>query len=438
MKKIHFIGIGGIGVSALAGYYLEKGFSVSGSDLTSSEITNFLKRKGAKIFIGKHKKENLPPGVKMVVYSLAIKKSNPELKEAKKRKIKTLSYPEALGELTKKYYTIAISGTHGKSTTSAMISLILLECGLDPTVIIGTKLREFHNRNYRVGNSKYLVIEADEYKGAFLNYWPKIIVLTNIEPEHLDYFKNLKREISIYKKYLSHLPKRGGMVINLDNENTKKLYSTFSRAIENVEGYSLKEKDIVEKIRKVLKIPGEHNVSNALAAFKVGRLLGIPKEKILKSLSKYRGAWRRFEMHDIRIGKKKIILVHDYAHHPTELKALFSAAREKFGRKKILAIFQPHQHQRTLFLLRKFLKLFKESKIDRIIITDIYGVAGREKEKKITSKDLVKKINKKSVVYVPQGELMDYLKKNTKEDILLVIGAGDIYYTLKPLEKYKI
>jgi len=229
MKKIHFIGIGGIGVSALAGYYLKKGFLVSGSDLVASEITDTLKKKGARIFIGNHKKENLPQKIKLVIYSLAVKSSNPELKEAKNKKIRTLSYPEALGELTKRYYTIAVSGSHGKSTTSAMIALILKKANLDPTVIIGTKLREFHNRNYRVGKSKYLVIEADEYKGAFLNYWPKIIVLTNIEPEHLDYFKSLNREIKIFKRYISHLPKSGLLIINTDNKNTKKIYDQLSK-----------------------------------------------------------------------------------------------------------------------------------------------------------------------------------------------------------------
>lgn len=441
MKKanIHFIGIGGIGVSALAGYYLEKekGYLVSGSDLVQSEITNSLKKRRAEIFIGAHKKENLPLKTKLVIYSLAIKNNNPELREAIKRGIKTLSYPEALGELTRKYYTIAISGTHGKSTTSAMISLILIKAGLDPTVIIGTKLKEFKNKNYRVGKSRYLVIEADEYKGAFLNYWPKIIVLTNIEAEHLDYFKNLKREINTYKKYISHLPEDGVLVINIDNKNTRKIYKELLRRNKNVLPFSIKERQST-KIREILRIPGEHNIANALASYKVARYLGIKEDIIVKSLSQYKGSWRRFEIHNIRINKKKVILIHDYAHHPTELKALFSSVREKFKGKRILAVFQPHQYQRTIYLFKDFVKTLKEAKIDKIIITDIYEVAGREDKKRISSKDIVSKVNKKSVVYVPQSELLDYLKENLKEDILLSIGAGDIYYTLKPLEKYKL
>ncbi|PJC51911.1 MAG: UDP-N-acetylmuramate--L-alanine ligase, partial [Candidatus Nealsonbacteria bacterium CG_4_9_14_0_2_um_filter_37_38] len=179
--KVHFIGIGGIGVSALAQYYLEKGHQVSGSDLNSSEITEFLRVKGARIYIGPQLARTVLANIDLVIYSPAVQKNNPELMAAKKLGIKCQSYPKALGELTKKYFTIAVSGTHGKSTTTAMIALILIRAGLDPTVIVGTKLKEFKNSNCRVGKSNYLVIEADEHFASFLNYWPKIIVLTNIE-----------------------------------------------------------------------------------------------------------------------------------------------------------------------------------------------------------------------------------------------------------------
>ncbi|GAI04639.1 unnamed protein product [marine sediment metagenome] len=186
--RVHFIGIGGIGVSALAQYYLAKRHQVNGSDLASSEIIELLKKKGAKILTGKHQAKNLPQNTDLVIYSPAVQLDNSELTEAKKCRIKCQSYPEALGELTKQYYTIAISGTHGKSTVVAMIGLILAKAGLDPTVILGTKLKEFGNSNFRMGKSKYLVIEADEWQASFLNYWPKVIVLTNIEREHLDLF----------------------------------------------------------------------------------------------------------------------------------------------------------------------------------------------------------------------------------------------------------
>ena len=194
--KVHFIGIGGIGVSALAQYYLAKGHKVSGSDLTSSEITEALKKMGAKIFIGRHKAKNIPKDVDLIIYSPAIQKTNPELKQAyqiqnTKYDIQIFSYPQALGELTKTHFTIAVSGTHGKSTTTAMVGLLLVKAGLDPTVIVGTKIKEFGNSNCRVGKSQYLVIEADEHFASFLNYWPRIIVLTTIEKDHLDYYKNL-------------------------------------------------------------------------------------------------------------------------------------------------------------------------------------------------------------------------------------------------------
>lgn len=222
-KKIHFIGIGGIGVSGLAGYYLSKGFQVSGSDLDKSAITESLEKQGAKIFYGPHKAANLRLGVDLVVYTSAATPNNTELKKAKKLGIKTQTYPQALGDLTKKMFAIAVSGMHGKSTTTAMLSLVLEKAGFDPTVIVGTKIREWGNLNYRVGKSKYLVIEADEYKAAFLNYWPKILVLTNIEEEHLDYYKDLKHIMSVFKKYVSRLGKDRVLVGNKNDANVVKI-----------------------------------------------------------------------------------------------------------------------------------------------------------------------------------------------------------------------
>lgn len=222
--KIHFIGIGGIGVSALAGYYLSRNFGVSGSDLSASPTTDALKKQGAIIYIGKHKAENVKKGVDLIVHTAAATKNNTELKQAKKLKIKTQLYAEALGDLTKKMFTIAVSGMHGKSTTTAMLALVLEKAGLDPTVIVGTKLREWNNMNYRVGQSKYLVIEADEYNASFLNYWPKIIVLTNIEEEHLDFYKGgLKQIMKTFKEYVGHLGKDGILVANGNDANAIKI-----------------------------------------------------------------------------------------------------------------------------------------------------------------------------------------------------------------------
>jgi UDP-N-acetylmuramate--alanine ligase len=424
--KIHFIGIGGIGVSALARYYLAQGHEISGSDLVSSEITKALEKLGAKIFIGEHKAKNLPKDADLVIYSPAVEEKNPELKKAKKLKIKCQSYPQALGELTKNYFTIAVCGSHGKSTVSAMIGLILTKAKLDPTVVLGTKLREFGDSNCRVGKSKYLVIEADEYKESFLNYWPKIIVLLNIEYDHPDYFKNLRHYILAYKKFVSHLPKEGVLVANKDDKNTFLAFKKRKKVI----WYSLKEKES-GKLRKTLKIPGEFNVSNALAALKVARILKITDKISFKTLSLYKGSWRRFDEKKVKIDNLKFTIINDYGHHPTQVKVTLEAAKEKYKRKTIWCIYQPHQYQRTYYLFDDFVKVFKEHPVDKVIITDIYTVSGRESKKimkKVNAQKLVEAIDKENVIYLPKGKIINYLKKNFKGgEVVIIMGAGDIY-----------
>jgi len=431
-KKVHFIGIGGIGVSALAQYYLEKGHKVTGSDLTFSEITDLLRKKGARIKIGRHNSKNIPEDVSSVIYSPAVEKNNPELKKAYKiqntgYEIQIMSYPEALGELTKQYFTISVSGAHGKSTTTSMIALILIEAGLDPTVVVGTKLKEFNNSNFRMGNSKYLVIEADEWNASFLNYWPQIIVLTNIEKEHLDFYKNLDCILKTFKEYVSHLLGDGVVIANRDDKNINKLLASASLKIEN---YSLEQKE-KEVLRKILKVPGEHNISNALAALTVARVLGISDDVSFKALSSYKGAWRRFDISQKRIAGKNITLINDYGHHPTEIKATLKAAREKFPNKKIWCVFQPHQYQRTFNLFDDFVFAFRNAPIDEIIITDIYSVAGRETaviKKKVNSKKLVKTIAKGNAIYLAKNKIKNYLEKNLRDnEVVIIMGAGDIY-----------
>ena len=486
--KIHFIGIGGIGVSALAQYYLANGHKVSGSDLTYSEITALLKKKGVKIFIGPHKSSNLKSrpikgknqsGLPdMVVCSPAVQEDNPELKAAKKLKIKCQTYPQALGELTKKYFTIAITGTHGKSTTTAMTALILIKAGLDPTVIVGTKLKEFGNSNFRMGgilssklqvptrqnklgakqaSSKILVIEACEHEESFLNYWPKILVLTNIEREHLDYYKNLKNILKAFKKFIGHLPKNGTLIVNKDGNNISKIKNQKSKLqIKNqklrIKEYSLKQKIDVHELNKILKVPGEHNIYNALSALTVARALKIPDKISFKALSEYKGCWRRFEISKLKIpclpspanrhaspASRQISVVSDYAHHPTEIKTTLKATREKFPKAKIWCVFQPHQHQRTFYLFDDFVKVFKESLskdwINKLIITEIYDVAGRENKiikKDISSKKMVEEIRKKTkkdAKYISAlNKTANYLKKKLKGgEVIIVMGAGDIY-----------
>jgi UDP-N-acetylmuramate--alanine ligase len=434
--KIHFIGIGGIGVSALAQYYLSQGDEVSGSDLVSSEITEMLVGKGAKVVIGKHSAKNVPKDAKMAVYSPAVEVSNPEFKKAKARKMKLRSYPEALGELTKEYFTIAVSVAHGKSTTTALISLILTQAGLNPTVIVGTKIKEFGNTNFRAGKGKYLVIEADEWNASFLNYWPRIIVLTNIEAEHLDFYKNLENIMKTFDKYISHLPEDGILVANADDENIIKLKMQKVQRPFKIQNYSLKQGE-AEELKKIMQIPGKHNISNALAALEVARLLGVQDRTSFSALSKYQGAWRRFDMKETEINGKKFTLVSDYGHHPTEIRVTLEATREKFPDKKIWCVFQPHQFQRTFYLFDDFVKVFKNAPINNIIITDIYSVAGRESsaiKKKVNSKKLVKKIEKPAVIYLKKNKIKDYLKNNLEDgSVVVVMGAGDIYELTKDL-----
>ena len=425
--RIHFIGIGGIGISALAQYYLAKGNNITGSDLDFSEITGKIEKKGIKVKIGPHKKKNVPKSTNLVIFSLAVRPDNPELLESKKRGIKIQSYPEALGDLTKRYFTIAVSGTHGKSTTTAMISLALKEAGFDPTVILGTKLREFGDSNCRVGKSKYLVIEADEWTASFLNYWPQIIILTNIEREHLDFYKNLKDILKTYRDYISHLPKDGILILNKDDKNS---YTKFSTIVRNVGYYFLKQKEAGE-LKKILKVPGKHNISNALAVLALTRVLKISDKITFKALKKYRGAWRRFEEKKSTFDKKAVNLISDYGHHPTEIRATLEGVREKYAKKKIWLVFQPHQYQRTHYLFNNFVKTFREIKTYRTIITDIFDVSGRE-EKKITkivsSEKLVKKVNKKEVIYLSKDKIISHLKENLKgREVVIIMGAGDIY-----------
>jgi UDP-N-acetylmuramate--alanine ligase len=423
--KIHFIGIGGIGVSALAFYYLAKGALVTGSDLASSETIEALNKKGVKIILGKHKSSNLSKGVDLVIYSPAVNKENPEYKEAIKLGVEILSYPQALGRLTKDHFTITVSGTHGKSTTTAMLALIMARAGLDPTVIIGTKIKEFNNSNCRVGKSKYLLIEADEHFTSFLNYSPDIAVLNNIEADHLDYYKNLGNIVKTFKKYLSNLKDGGVIVANKDDKNLKKIVSK-----TNTKFFSILQPEAKE-IKKILTVPGQHNVYNALGAMTAARILGIPDKISLKSISLYKGAWRRFDVSKIKSKDLSFTLVSDYAHHPTEVKAAMNSGREKWPKKEVWGVFQPHQHQRTFFLFKDFVKTFNQTPINKLIITDIYDVAGREEKeikKKVSSKILALAVKNKKVLYISREKVIDYLKNNLpKNSILMVIGAGDIY-----------
>ncbi len=413
--KVHFIGIGGIGVSALAKYYLDKGDIVSGSDVTQSSITDDLIEKGAEVLIGEQKKENIKD-FDLVIFSPAIKEENPELEEAKDKGIKTMSYPEALGELTKQYFTIAISGTHGKSTTTAMLGLILIKAGLDPTIIVGTKIKEFSNSNFRKGKSKYLVIEACEHEASFLNYYPKIIVITNVEEDHLDFYSNLENIEKAFNEFVSHLG-NDGILIKRDD-----VKMNFANSII----FSIKDKE-VEELRKIMKIPGDHNILNALAALKVARALKVNDEDSYNALGEYLGSWRRFEVTNLN----KFVLIDDYAHHPTEIMATIKGTLEKYNNKKIFCVFQPHQYQRTKLLFNEFVSVFKEllskNMIEKLLLIDVYDVSGREgagDETEYTSEKIAQEIDNKRAKRIEKVALKNELEG---AEVVIMMGAGDIY-----------
>ena len=318
---------------------------------------------------------------------------------------------------------------HGKSTTASMISQILIKAGLDPTFIIGTK------PGFRVGKSKYLVIEADDYQAKFLRYHPDVLVLTNIDAEHLDCLKNMSNIMKIFRQYVSQVKYK--IIAKKDNGNVARLLKNNKKTIF----FSLKNQNDVKKLRSVLQVPGEHNVSNSLAALNATRLLGINDKTAFLALSQYKGIWRRFQKSSLKIKNQKLKIISDYAHHPTEIKATLQALKEKYSQKRVWLIFQPHQYQRTFYLFDDFVAVFRkavsEFDIKKIILTDIYSVKGRESQaikKKVSAEKLTQTIDKKQVIYVGQKKLENFIKANLSEfDILVIMGAGDIYKLLNNL-----
>jgi UDP-N-acetylmuramate--alanine ligase len=456
-KLVHFIGVGGIGLSSLAQWFLSQNWQVSGSDASFNENIAYLKKLGLKFELG-HKKKNINPKTKIVIYSQAIPLNNPEIIEAKRRNIPLKSYPEFVGYLTQIYKTIAISGAHGKSTTTALASLLLLNNDLDPTVIIGTKLKEFKNTNFRKGDGNYLVLEADEYGGAFWHYSPTFAIITNIDKEHLDFYKNFANIKKTFLKFLQNIKQGGTAILNKDDKNLYNLKKQIKKIAQlkniNIIWYSLKDKNAL-KIKKVIQIPGEHNISNALAVFNLGKVLKIPEEKILNSISKYKGSWRRMEYKGKfnlnNKGKKiKVLVYDDYAHHPNEIKVTLKAFFEKYPHSPIICVFEPHQAKRLKELFNDFISAFCNAFITFIL--PVYKVRGRDLKnlKKFNSKNLtqaiLKKYPKKLVFYVDEykkikPKLEKILKsidlkkfKDPNKAILIMMGAGNIYkYTEKLL-----
>jgi len=417
IKNIHFIGIGGIGVSALAQMMLLNKKKVIGSDISVGPALEQIKKSGAKVFIG-HKKSNLARNTDIIIYSPAIKQDNPELIQAKKLNIPVYSYPQALGLISKNKYTITVSGTHGKTTTTAMLAEVMISTKKSPTIIIGGFLKKQKN-NFVPGKSKYFIVEACEYKESFLNFFPDILIITNIDNDHLDYFKNIKNIQNAFAKLISKVPQNGFIICNSKEQNTKqalKLAKIKAKVI-----------DYTKEKRLKLEIPGKHNIENAQAVLAVAKLVNVKKEQVEKYLKKYLGVWRRFEYKGRT--KSDSLIYDDYAHHPSEIKVTLEATREKFKNNKIIVVFQPHLYSRTKLLLNDFAKSFNYA--DQVIITDIYA-AREKKDKSIHAKDLVEAIRTKavdSVQYISDfKEIIKYLKKNiNKDDIIMTMGAGDVY-----------
>jgi UDP-N-acetylmuramate--alanine ligase len=419
-KAVHFIGIGGIGISAIARMMLANKTRVTGSDREASNITKELTKLGAKISY-KQCAANLPNKVDLIVYTPAMPVNHPELREARKRGVPVLSYPETLGLLSASKYTIAVAGTHGKTTTTAMIVKIFQEAGLEPTAIVGSLIKADESdsllTNFVAGRGKYFIVEACEYRRNFLNINPNVIVITNIDRDHLDYYKGLKDIQKAFAEFVAKLPEDGFLICNASDPRLKPVINKTRAKIIN---YA----EVPNKFK--LKVPGEHNISNAKAAWATARALGVELKTVINSLDKFSGTWRRFEfVKQLKSGAK---LYNDYGHHPTEIEATLKAARSLVGKKgRLIVVFQPHLFSRTKLLLKDFAKSFDYA--DQVIVTDIY--AAREKDDKtIHSQDLVNEINKKNgrAIYMKKFEdISDYINAITDpKDIVILQGAGDV------------
>ena len=442
-KTVHCIGIGGIGLSAIAEILLARGYNVTGSDMKESEMTSRLAKQGARIFIG-HRAENVE-GADLLVYSAAVGHDNPEIVRAGELGIPIVTRAQMLGTLMDGYEnSIAISGTHGKTTTTSMVSLILNKAEMDPTILVGGNLAEIGG-NVRVGQSEYFVTEACEYMDSFLSLKPKMEIILNIDSDHLDYFKDIDHIVSSFDHF-AHLVPRSGTIIAYDanpfvnrviqgldnvitfglNENCEYRASDIRFNENGMPSFDVSHKgELLERVQ--LSVPGEHNILNALAAFTCGHSLGVDPAVIKDTLESYHGTQRRFDI--IGVTSKGVKIVDDYAHHPTEIKATL-AASQNVPHNRLWCLFQPHTYTRTLALFDDFADAFE--KTDKLILTEIY--AAREKNiYKISSAQLAEKIKEthpdKEVLFIKDFEEMaDYVSENAqKGDMVITMGAGDIY-----------
>jgi len=441
--RIHFIGIGGYGMSGLARVFLEMGSVVSGSDVKASERTEKLAHAGARVFIGHHP-QNIN-GAEWVVYNTDVPPDNVELVEAQKKGLRVMHRSELLSLLINERKSIAITGTHGKTTTTAMTALALEVGGLDPTVLIGGETTEF-NGNAKLGRSPYLVAEADESDASFLRYRPLVAVITNIEPEHLEHYGgDFNRLVEAFRQFAQQVRPGGRVVLGWDNPTSRGLAEaldpssvvTFGfcegaelRAVDLREHEGGNTATLVRNGRRLgnlgLKIPGKHNIANALAAAAASLEVGIPFDRIRASLARFQGVKRRFQV----IGRSRgILVVDDYAHHPTEIRATLAAAREG-NPERVVAVFQPQRYVRTGSLMEEFSRSFDLA--DEVVLAEIYAPPGEKPIPGVSSYQLGKLVEGQTGQVVPvfdtKEEVLDYLLKMVRPgDTVLTMGAGDIW-----------
>jgi UDP-N-acetylmuramate--alanine ligase len=440
IRRVHFVGIGGIGMSGIAEILLNQGFEVTGSDRSFSEVTNRLSDLGIKIYEG-HSEQNLKDA-DVLVYSSAVTIDNPEVQAAVARKIPVIKRSEMLAETMRLKYGIGIAGTHGKTTTTSMVGLTLTEGKVDPTIIVGGKLSGLGGTNARLGNGDYIVVEADEFDRSFLKLTPVIAAITTLESEHLDTYKDLDDIKSAFIEFANKVPFYGFVVLCMDEpalrdiipQINKKIFTYGLTAQADIRAVDIKHKEFFSSYKVYykgkelgdikLKIPGSHNVKNSLVAVCIGIELGIEFKTIKKALELFTGVYRRFEVKY----NKEILVVDDYAHHPTETSATLAGIRAGWDN-RLVAVFQPHLYSRTRDFYREFGKSFLNS--DVFVCTDVYP-AREEPISGVTGNliaDATKKLGHKNVIYVPdKNEIPNVLSDLRQDgDIILTMGAGDIW-----------
>jgi UDP-N-acetylmuramate--alanine ligase len=439
-NHFHFIGIGGIGMSALAKFLVSKEKHVTGSDVHDSEMVQDLNKKGVQVSIG-HDSSHVLDGIEVVIYSSAVPSTNPEREAARARGIPEVSYAQFLGEVSKNFSTIVVTGTHGKSTTTALLGLMLEAAGYDPTVLVGSFVPNFPDKNLRLGKGRFFVVEGCEYQANMLNLHPEMIVLTNIEEDHLDYYRDINHIRDTFQIFADKLIGKGMMILNADDAESMKLkverpvtygyensadYIATDRLTEKgSQSFAVRREEIIGRLKLI--IPGTHNVMNAIAATAAAMELGIPFETCARVLETFPGIWRRFE----RVGTwREADVISDYGHHPTAVKKSIEAAREFFPGRRIVLCFQPHQHSRTKALFDGFVEVLQLA--DETVVAEIYDVAGRNEEHEMSSRLIVEKIKTENPgAHVMFSSNFDAVRSALEQvvrsnDVLIVMGAGDI------------